>query len=264
MKLKRVTLFATLLLLSAGQVGADTTNNHDVAVDPACREVARFRFNWWQQTDRLLDALYDLRITEGKSASDALNEIAGFGANYDNEKITTNDPVTKHILVKLGFLHNALMAKKGFNHASAKCSIQDGLKRYRHVGEHRRLSIPTKNPLLGNWKWVLGSNKGIVEQYAFRAGGLRTTQSGDLFAESRYSLFAIGDKADNRYLLLDTGTKREGTGYFNYKNIPVGEITTMLFIRMINEDAYMACEDMKESICYGAAYRIQEKTESKF
>lgn len=248
---------AALLCVAFTCVATEQTDTPVPSLDRVAKERSALRGIWWRQTDKLLQALFDLRASQGVHPTKVYDEIRGLSYDGDDHaSLQTSDQLVHHIRVKLSFLEQLFISKKGMDQRSAKALISQGLAEYVYEGAGLRLSLPSINPLLGRWRWTLGGATGISETYEFLPSGKRTTQTNRALIESVYTILEINDGSSRNYLLLDTGVKHEGEGYFRDPNLIEGEITTRLFINVLDKDAFVACEDLKGTNCYGKTFRI--------
>ena len=245
-----------LLILGCSACSTSKAPDSAPSVAKQAKQPSYLRAIWWSQTDKLLQALYELRLTQGKQTSEALAEIAGLASYYEEAALQHGDALIQHIAVKLILLEKIYASKTGVSREEAKTFIANGLHDYVYAGQGRSLALAKNNPLIGRWQWQLGGKGEISETYEFQRDARKRTWSGKSIIDSLYTLLEIQDGTGKTFLLLSTGVQREGEGYFRGDpNTQEGELTVALYIHLIDQNSFDRCEASGRRTCYGISRR---------
>lgn len=228
-----------------------------LASSVSCEQSPVTRSIWWRQTDKLLDAFYDVQLSRGLPADAALASVRQWGSQYPKLPDHTATALARHLAIKLQFLDQLIQAQQHVDADTSACLIRAGWVMYQREGTPLALTAVENTPLTGQWEWALGPQRKIVERYEFRPDGTRLTQTGEVTIRSVVSLFRIGAPEAQRWLLLSTGIGRTaGKGPFQDNTVEEGEITVRSFIRFLDPNTYQTCEKSDETVCYGLTTRI--------
>lgn len=226
--------------------------------DPvSCEQDRLTRSLWWRETDKLLDALYDVHISRGLSPDAALADIRTWASHYPRLPTDHPNDLTRHLAIKLQFVETTYRDLKQVDIDTAQCLVRSGLATYRRQGTPQALSLVTTHPLFGQWEWAQDPQRRIVERYDYRADGMEETRTGDAIIRNMYTVLALGKPEARRWVVLTTGISRNnGEGPYNRGEFREGELTTRVYLRQLDAQTLQSCFDQAETQCFGNRTRV--------